>query len=457
MKKKIYLCLMLNEFKAFIGLEKLFGPDDRILLAVSGGIDSVVMSELFSRAGYSFGIAHCNFGLRGKESDADEVFVEKLASKYKVPFYSKRFLTSKGAKEKGISIQMAARELRYQWFEEIRETEKYSSVATAHHLDDQVETFFINLLRSTGIAGFHGILPRQGKVIRPLLFSCRNNIEAFARKYKLAFREDSSNIETKYLRNKIRHEIIPVFRELNPAFPQLLSETILRMRETEVVFRKSIEATRKKILRKDKNGIHIRTEDLKKLTPVDIYAFELLSPFGFHEAVIRDILHSPDDISGKTFYSSTHRLIRNRKEFILNLLPGKKESSLKNAEISIPENKNEIRKPIHLSFTKTATGKKFSIDPSKEVANLDLRKIVFPLILRRWTKGDSFYPFGMNQKKKLSDYFIDNKLSIPEKENTWLLCSGPNILWIAGHRIDHRFRITSQTKEVFRVRWIGKK
>ncbi len=448
---------MLKEFKTYISEQNLFNSNDSILLAVSGGIDSVVMSELFHRAGYSFGIAHCNFGLRGKESDADAAFVEKLAGKYKVPFYTKQFLTAMDAKEKGISIQMAARELRYLWFEELLVKEKYHSIATAHHLDDQVETFFINLLRSTGIAGFHGILPRQGNLVRPLLFTYRDSIESFARKYKLIFREDSSNLETKYLRNKIRHEVIPIFRELNPVFPHILTETILRMRETEVIFRNSIEAIRKNIIRNDKNGMHIRIDDLKKLTPVDIYAFELLSPFGFNEAVIHDILHFQDDSSGKFFYSSTHRLIKNRKELILNPLAGKKETRLKNAEISIPKNKKEIRKPIHLSFTTTTTIKRFVIDPSKEVANLDIRKIVFPLILRRWKKGDSFYPFGMNEKKKLSDYFIDSKLSIPEKENTWLLCSGTHILWIVGHRIDHRFRVTSQTKEVFQVRWIGKK
>lgn len=445
---------MLKEFKSFIAREKLFRPEDKILLAVSGGIDSVVMGELFHLAGYSFGIAHCNFGLRGKESDADEAFVEKLAGKYKVPFFTKRFLTAKAAKEEGISVQMAARELRYQWFEEILVKEIYQSVATAHHLDDQVETFFINLLRSTGIAGFHGILPRQGNIIRPLLFSYRDDIETFARKHKLTFREDSSNAETKYLRNKIRHEIIPVFRELNPVFPQILSETIHRIRETETIFRDSIEKAQKKIIRKDKTKTHIRIADLRQLTPIELYAFELLSPYGFNEAVIRDILHSPDDASGKIFYSSTHRLIKNREELILNPLVSKKESGLKNAGISIPENKKEIRKPIHLSFTTAITGKTFSIDPSREVANLDLRKIKFPLILRRREKGDSFYPYGMNKKKKLSDYFIDIKLSIPEKENTWLLCSGSYILWIVGHRIDHRFRVTSKTKEVLQVRWL---
>jgi tRNA(Ile)-lysidine synthase len=211
---------------------------------------------------------------------------------------------------------------------------------------------------------------------------------------------------------------------------------------------------RRKIIRAEENSTHIRIEDLKKLAPPEIYAYELLSPFGFHEAVIRDILHSPDDTSGKRFYSATHRLIVNRDEFILNPLTSIKESRQETTGIRIPENKKELRKPVYLSFSKTATGKKFSIDPSREVANLDLHKIGFPLILRRWKKGDSFYPFGMNKKKKLSDYFIDCKLSIPEKENTWLLCSGTHILWIVGYRIDHRYRVTSRTKEVLRVRWM---
>ena len=358
MKKKIYLCPMLKEFKAFIETENLFSQEDKVLLAVSGGIDSVVMAELFHLAGYSFGIAHCNFSLRGKESEGDEAFVEKLAKNYHVPFYRKKFLTAKEAKEKGISIQMAARELRYRWFEEILEKEKYACVATAHHLDDQVETFFINLLRSTGIAGLHGILPKQGNLIRPMLFTFRNDIEAFARKHKLTFREDSSNTETKYLRNKIRHEIIPVFRELNPAFPQNLSETISRLRETETLFRASIEEVRKKILHEEKNEIHILIKALKKLEPIGIYSFELLTPFGFHEAVIRDILLSPDDASGTTFYSPTHRLIMNRGELILVPLASKKESGLINVAVSIPENKKEIRKPLHLTFTKTSAGKK---------------------------------------------------------------------------------------------------
>ena len=447
---------MLKIFKAYIEKEKLFCPNDKILLAVSGGVDSVVMSELFYKAGFSFGIAHCNFGLRGDESDGDEEFVKTLAGRYNVPFYSTRFSTRKDASNKGISIQMSARELRYSWFEAIRKNEHYSFIATAHHLDDQVETFFINLLRSTGIAGLHGILPKQGFIIRPMLFTDRNGIVAFALKHKLDYREDSSNADNKYLRNKLRHEIAPILQELNPAFPQTLNETIHRLRETETIFRTSIEETRNKIVRSEKGISKIRIAKLKELTPVDIFAFELLSPFGFHESVIRNILNSQEENSGKVFYSSTHRLICNRENLIIEPLPTEKERKPKDFIISIPENKREIRMPIHLMFTKTFVDKNFTIDLSKEIANLDLRKITFPLILRRWVKGDTFHPFGMDNKKKLSDFFIDVKLSIPEKENIWLLCSGSNILWIVGQRIDHRFRITSHTKEVLQVSWIVK-
>lgn len=448
---------MLKEFKAFIGSENLIKNEERTLLAISGGIDSVVMCELFQQAGFTFGIAHCNFNLRGNESDTDELFVKDLANKYQVPFYCKQFLTKKLAKEKKISIQMAARELRYQWFEDIRLKENYHSIATGHQLDDQLETFFINLLRSTGIAGFHGILPRQGNLIRPLLFSYREDIVAFARENNLSFREDSSNLETKYLRNKIRHEIIPVFRELNQTFSQMLTGTIKRMRETEVIFRNVLDETRKKIIRQDMNGVRIHISELKKLTPIDIFAYELLSPFGFNETAISDILKLPVESSGSAFYSSTHRLIKDRKELIINPLSDKLESRVNVPEIIIHENRKELRKPIHLAFIKQTKDQNFSIDPSHEMAYFDVKKIVFPLILRRWEKGDSFYPLGMNRKKKLSDFFIDQKFSIPEKEDVWLLCSGSQILWIIGYRIDHRYRVTPRTKEVMQVKWIEEK
>ena len=351
---------------------------------------------------------------------------------------------------------MSARELRYQWFEEIRENEKFTFIATAHHLDDQVETFFINLLRSTGIAGLHGILPLKGNIVRPMLFTTRMEIAAYATKHKLEFREDSSNADDKYLRNKIRHDVAPIFQKINPSFPQTLNDTIHRLRETETIFRKSMDETRNKIVKSERSIAKIRIRDLKELDPIDTYAFWILSPFGFHESVIHDILDSTEEDSGKTFYSPTHRLIRNREELIIDPLLTEKEQKQKDLIITIPENKKEIRKPIHLTFTKLSVDINFTIDPTKEVANLDLHKVTFPLTLRRWEKGDTFHPFGMDKKKKLSDFFIDIKLSVLEKENIMLLCSGSQILWIVGHRIDHRFRITSHTKEVLQVKWIGK-
>ena len=444
---------MLDAFRKFFVSEGLFGPKDKVLLAVSGGMDSVAMASLFHEAGISFGIVHCNFQLRGTESDEDEVFVEKMAKKYRVPFYCKKFFTTEEAEEKGISIQMAARELRYRWFEEVRKKEKYDFIATAHHLDDQIETFFINLLRSTGIAGMHGIVPKQEHLVRPMLFTFRKDIEAYIRKKRLSFREDSSNTETKYLRNKIRHEILPVLEEMNPSLRQTLTGNIQRLKETEIVFSKTVEAKRKKIVHEDKSGIKISLADLMKCTPVEIFAFEILSAFGFNEQVIRNILDNQGQFSGKVFYSSSHRLIRDRKELIINSLKKKPITGSSPEKISIPEKVQEIKKPIHLVFTKKVYVRKFEIDLSKEAANFDLHKITFPLELRKWKKGDTFSPYGFNRKKKLSDYFIDAKLSIPEKENAWLLCSGENILWIVGHRIDHRYRVTSQTKEVLHIKW----
>lgn len=281
---------------------------------------------------------------------------------------------------------MAARDLRYEWFEETRIKENYKFIATAHHLDDQIETFFINLQRSTGIAGLHGILPIQKTLVRPLLFTFRENIVSYARKHKLAYREDSSNAENKYLRNKIRHEIIPVFSELNKAFPQVLTANIHRIREAEFIFRNSIETVRKKLMKEDNEGLHIAVNELNKLVPAGIYAFELLSPFGFNESVIGDLLQSREEFSGKIFYSPTYRLIMNRNEIILNPIPGKKDNLLKNREIIIPEERKEIRKPIHLKFERTEADNESGIDPSENTAHLDLRNIKFPLILRKWEK-----------------------------------------------------------------------
>ena len=259
---------MLNSFTTYIKKEKLFSKTNTILLTVSGGIDSIVMCELFHQAGLKFGIAHCNFQLRGEESDTDELFVEELAEKYDVQFHSVSFNTAAYAKKNKLSIQLAARKLRYDWFEEIRSQFDYNYIATAHHQDDSIETFFINLIRGTGIAGLHGILPKQNSIIRPLLFTNKKEIELFAKKNKLKFREDSSNASDKYVRNKIRHQLIPLLKELNPNIHQTIADDIQRLSETEKVYKKEITNKRSKIITEDRNGIRISIKALKKLNPI---------------------------------------------------------------------------------------------------------------------------------------------------------------------------------------------
>ncbi len=451
---------MLNLFTTYIKKEKLFSKTDTILLTVSGGIDSVVMCELFKQAGYKFGIAHCNFQLRGDESEGDENFVEELAEKYGVKFHSVSFDTSTFAKKNKLSIQVAARKLRYEWFEEIRTQFDYSFIATAHHQDDSIETFFINLIRGTGIAGLHGILPKQNNIIRPLLFTNKNQIEIFAKKNKLKHREDSSNASDKYLRNKIRHQLIPLLKELNPDISKTISEDIQRLSGTEKVYKKEIENKRSKIIKQDKNEILISIKELKKLNPIESYLFEFLYPFGFNSTMVDEIIESLNGQSGKQFFSATHRLIKDRDFLLIESRRKTQESRQQNEESHrIKKNqKNLTIDGLKLKFKIIAktpnlptgqAGSKLQTPNSK--TNIDFDKLQFPLEIRKWEKGDSFHPLGMNGKKKLSDFFIDKKISISEKENTWLLTSKNQIVWVIGLRLDDRFKVTDKTKKIYFV------
>ena len=439
---------MLIEFTKYCQKEKLFKPDDKILLAVSGGVDSVVMCELFYLAGYKFGIAHCNFKLRGEESDEDEKFVRDLADKYKAKFYLKTFETKKYAVSNGISIQMAARELRYKWFEELLKSENYKYIATAHHSDDQIETFFINILRGTGIAGLHGILPKQNNIIHPLLFSNRKRIEDFRKKNNLKFREDSSNISEKYLRNKIRHRIIPLLKDINPEFEQIINKNIERFRETEKIYASQIEKERNKIVEIQEDKIVFPIKKLKILDSLSTYLYEFLSPYNFSFHVVEDIVAALDDIPGKQFFSPTHRLIKDREELIIT--PKKHEN---HSVEQYTVNEKSIDKPVNLKIDKVFSVRDFKIPQSNNIACLDYEKLKFPLILRKWKEGDYFYPLGLNSRKKLSDFFIDRKFSLLDKENAWLLCSGDKIVWIVGFRIDNRFKITKRTKKIFQIEY----
>jgi tRNA(Ile)-lysidine synthase len=439
---------MLEDFQKFIQKEKLFKSNQRILLAVSGGVDSSVMAWLFYKAGFSFGIVHCNFNLRKMESDGDEYFVREMAAKYDAPFYTRHFDTAEFAREKGISIQMAARELRYEFFSTIAEQKGFDYIATAHHLNDATETFFINLLRGTGIGGLHGIAVKQGNIIRPLLFASRRQIENAAKKEKICFREDSSNEEDKYLRNRIRHTLIPVLEKMDDSFSQTMKGNMDRIRQAEEIYRKTIETKAAEVITLKKDLTLFPIEKLKKLDPLHAYLFEFLTPFGFNDDAVSGILLSLDGIPGKFFYSPSHRLLIDRHNLIVSPLP---VSTEKNLSFLIKKNETSIHYPVNLKISKFNRTSTFCIPKELEIACLDADKLVFPLEIRKWKKGDVFFPLGASGKKKLSDFFTDHKFSRIEKENCWLLCSDKTIAWIVGHRIAHPFRITARTKNVFQL------
>lgn len=439
---------MLQAFKAYIKSADLFQESDRILLAVSGGVDSVAMVRLFKDAGYNIGIAHSNFRLRGEESDGDEAFVRNLAGQFDIPFFIKHFDTKHYALEQKVSIQMAARDLRYAWFDEVMNEYGYAYVATAHHLDDQAETFFINLLRGTGISGMHGILPKAGKVIRPLMFTTREKIMAYALDINLAWRDDRSNKSRKYLRNKLRHDVLTELFKINPQFSYKLNETISHLRDVESIYNNHITGVTADLVQHTPEGILISIDWIYEYEPHETYLFELLKPYGFAYPVVKEIVRSLDTFSGKIFYSPTHRLLRDRENFIIQPL-AELNNDPSPAEIYLLEKGvTEFEYPICLCVYETDKVDDLPMGKTS-IASLDLDKLVFPLQLRRWEKGDWFMPLGLKGKKKLSDFFVDHKISLADKEKTWLLVSGKDIVWVVGKRIDNRYRITPKTKKAF--------
>lgn len=442
---------MLDLLNTYIKSEKLFDSSDKILLTVSGGIDSVAMCELFHKAGLQFGIAHCNFQLRAEESEADETFVEALAEKYNVRFHSVAFDTLSYSKKNKLSIQQAARELRYKWFEEIRSQFNYHFIATAHHRDDSVETFFINLIRGTGISGLHGILPKQGKIIRPLLFSFKEELILFSKKNKLKHREDSSNGSDKYLRNKIRQQLIPLLEELNPKISRTIIDDMKRLGNVEKIYKKEISGKRKKVVSEDMNLITVSIKELKRLNPIEPYLFEYLNVYGFNSSSIEEIIASFDEQSGKQFFSATHRLIKDREHLIIEPIGIKKTAEPKEKQKKHSIKKSQKKVTIEDLEILFGTKKKLEhiLNKKSNCANIDYDKLMFPLEIRKWEKGDTFYPLGMRGKKKLSDFFIDKKLSLSQKEKIWLLTSNDAIVWVIGLRMDDRFKITDKTTKIY--------
>ena len=436
---------MYDNFIQFVKEKQLFEPNQKVLLAVSGGIDSMVLLSLFEKAGFDYGVAHCNFNLRGKESDQDESFVKEHMDMHGIPAYFDRFDTEEYASLNGISIEMAARELRYEFFEKIRVENEFDFIATAHHQDDMIETFFLNLSRKTGIKGLTGIKEKKEHIIRPMLFASRKDIELFARQNYINFREDSTNNEIVYQRNFLRHKILPLFSELNPSFKKNIIASIKNLREVENLYDTFISAENKKVITQRENELVFNIYALKETAFPLLVLLDSLKDYGFNPVVIEEVYKGLDSDSGKQFYSRTHRLVKDREKlFVLPL------EETDDRIFYIEKDDMELFDPVDLNIEKIER-EDFVLKKSPKVASLDLDKLEFPLLIRKWRQGDYFQPLGMSGFKKLSDFFIDLKIPVHEKENVWLLCSGQKVVWIMGYRIDNRFKITGETENIFKL------
>jgi tRNA(Ile)-lysidine synthase len=480
---------LLQAFNNFIAKERLFSPGDRLLLAVSGGLDSVVLCELMHRlrlqqasrgweAGFDFSIAHCNFQLRGAESDRDEAFVGQLGERYGREVLIERFDTNAYAASRKVSIQVAARELRYRWFHQIVDSwAQPACIMTAHHLDDNIETLLMNFFKGTGIAGLRAMLPRQGKIVRPLLFATRTMLQQFAAVEGLSWVEDSSNLSDKYTRNFFRHQVIPLVQEAYPAAVQNLADNVNRFREIEWIYRRAIEQQKKKLLEYKDNEVHIPVLKLQRTEPLTTLVYEIMAPFGFSTQQTPEVIALLDSPSGKYMHSATHRILRHRNWLIISprstteavtivVEPGDTEvvyeqGILRLEELPSSDVPDEILSPSptgaasHGRTPASAAGAGSRTPASRSSASpiawLDAADIKFPLLLRKWRPGDYFYPLGMRKKKKLARFFIDNKLSLAEKEKIWVVEMNKKIIWIVGLRIDDRYRITTATRRVLKI------
>lgn len=435
-------------FKNFIKQQHLFSQKDHLLIAVSGGVDSVVLCALCKKAGYNFSIAHCNFQLRGQESDADETFVKSIAEKYTVPFYIQKFDTEKYATKNKVSIQVAARELRYHWFKELssQSTHQPTFIATAHHADDNIETIAMNFFKGTGINGLKGILAKNGNIVRPLLFAGKETINGYAIENKLAYREDSSNSSEKYTRNYFRNNLLPALQKIFPEVKENLLQNAERFKEINKVYIDVIEKTKAKLLLIKGSEIHIPVLKLQKTIGLPTVLHEIISEFNFTSGQLNDVLQLLNADTGKYVSSSTHRILLNRKWLIIYPL---EESA--SAQYVIEDNSTSINFPLgklDIEITKAP----FAISKEPSVAMLNVSHIQFPLILRKWKTGDYFYPLGMRKKKKISRFLIDQKIPLHQKEQTWVLESNKKIIWVVGQRIDDRCKLTGSELEMLTLR-----
>jgi len=435
--------LPVKKFIDFIEQNSLFTAGNKVLAAVSGGMDSVLMAHLLKAAGFNFSIAHCNFQLRGAEAVADQEFCHQLAKQTGVQFHTINFDTSAYAAEKKISIQMAARDLRYQWFEQIRQQYNYDVIALAHHQNDAIETILLNLTRGTGIAGLHGILPQNGNLVRPMLFLNRDDIQAIVQQQGLSYVEDSSNASVKYARNKLRHEVIPKLKELNPALEKTFENNLQHFRDMETMLEIRLAELKEDLFKAYGDEVHIPINAIKNLNPKRLLLFKLLQEYGFNETTIDDIISTLDKHAGRTFESTGFRLILDRDKLILTKKTGHPH---KQVQINAGEHTVEYG---HYKVTLLHDDSALIIKDNPLAVTIDTDLLIYPLTMRPWQQSDYFYPLGVQTRKKLSDYFIQQKIPLHEKTTIPLLINGNgDIMWIGGYRLSNKYKVNDNTKKV---------
>lgn len=444
-----------SRFQPFIEENNLVQQDDRILLAISGGVDSMVLAYLCWKLDYPIGLAHCNFQLRGAASDGDEAFLEAWAQQKSIPFYSIRFDTEKLAKERKESIQLLARALRYDWLENLRAQESYTSIATAHHLNDSIETFIYNFAKGTGLAGLRGIPARNGHVIRPILFAKKSEILAYAKQEQIPYREDSSNAADKYSRNKIRHHLVPKLKEINPSLEETAARNFSILQESFLLFQDSIERFKQEWVVYKAEQIFISIEGLQKHPKTQqTLLFECLRGKGFNHQQLQQVLQQMRlGRVGGLYYSRSHRLLMDRAFLILDLLQKVGDNS---ASIQISKETHMLTLSEGMFIFEAKPGKPTSFASPDRSAYLDLNSIQYPLQLRKWKAGDVFCPLGMHgHHQKLQDFFTNNGFSRFDKENAWLLVDAKDeILWIVGYRVDERNKIIDTTNSFLEITYL---
>lgn len=437
---------MLQKVSRFIDTHGLCQPSDKILAAVSGGIDSVVLCELLHQLKFTFAIAHCNFGLRAEDAEADQLFVKKLAKKYNVPFFTENFATRAFAEQEKVSTQMAARTLRYEWFERTRQQEGYDRIATAHHSNDTTETVLLHLTRGTGIAGLHGIPAQNGHIIRPMLPVTKDDIFEYVTERKLVWREDVSNETTKYQRNKIRHEVIPVLKEINPNLEETVLQTTERVSHAEAIVAAYISQLRAQSIKEAEDAVYLSLVPLQNANGLPVVLHELLRPYNFSYSVVQELVAALAGISGKQFDSPTHTLVKDRDQLVITPRDISNFGSILIQEGDTSAEAGNLR----FRITYAAAGD-YKLNTKPHIAALDADQLRFPLKLRAWQEGDWFVPLGMNGKKKISDFLIDKKVPANLKAKTLVLVSDQSVAWVVGQRLDNRFKVTDKTERVLEI------